>query len=42
MDRDLVDVDLVVQDVWEVVAGRSPGDVMRFGSWFAIAVVSRD
>ena len=41
LDRDLVDVDLVIRDVWEVVASGSPGDVTRFGSRFTVAVESR-
>ena len=41
LDRDLVDADLVIQDVREVVASGSPGDVTRFGSRFAVAVESR-
>src|SRR5882762_1941210 len=41
LDRDLVDVDLVVRDVREVVASGSPGDVTGFGSRFAVAVKSR-
>jgi hypothetical protein len=41
LDRDLVDVDLVIRDVREVVASRSPGDVTRFGSGFTVVVESR-
>jgi hypothetical protein len=41
LDRDLVDVDLVIRDVWEVVVSGSPGDVTRFGNRFTVAVESR-
>ena len=42
LDRDLVDVNLVIRDVREVVASGSPGDTMRFGSGFTVVVESRD
>jgi hypothetical protein len=41
LDWDLVDANLVIRDVREVVASGSPGDMMRFGSRFAVAVESR-
>src|SRR5882762_7545728 len=41
LDRDLVDTNLVVRNVWEVVTSGSPGDVTRFGSGFTVAVESR-
>src|SRR5882762_8045418 len=41
LDRDLVDVDLVIRDVQEVVASGSPGDVTRLGSGFTVAVELR-
>src|SRR5882762_10154920 len=41
LDRDLVDANLVIRDVREVVASRSPGDVTQFRSRFTVAVESR-
>jgi len=41
LDRDLVDANLVIQDVREVVASGSPGDVTRFRSGFTVAVEPR-
>jgi hypothetical protein len=41
LDRDLVDIDLVIRDVREVVTSGSPGDVTRFGSGFTVAVETR-
>src|SRR5712671_5057627 len=42
LDRDLMDANLIIRDVWEVVASRSQGDVTRFGSGFVVVIESRD
>ena len=42
LDRNLVDANLIIWDVWEVVMSGSQGDVTRFGSGFAVVIESRD
>src|SRR5712675_434231 len=42
LDGNVVDANLIIWDVWEVVASGSQGDVMRFGSGFAVVIESRD
>src|SRR5712671_1561340 len=42
LDGNVVDANLIIRDVWEVVASGSQGDVTRFGSGFAVVIESRD
>src|SRR5712672_488084 len=42
LDGNVVDANLIIRDVWEVVASRSQGDVTRFGSGFVVVIELRD
>ena len=42
LDGNLMDANLIIRDVWEVVASGSHGDVTRFGSGLTVVIDLRD